>query len=220
MKKEFTAFVVAVALLVCMVGLASASLVTIGTAQFWGTGTAYNLVWDENNNGNSVVWLDYRNPALSWSEQGSWADGLGLSLTYNIYAGYSIDWGMNPWRLPSVGTNPSSGYNKTSSEMGHLFYTELGLDANDTSNEELNASNFDHLSRGYFWSAEHQSGVYKWGFRLTDGNQYPNDSPNHRGYGLAIRNGVVSQVPIPGSVWLLGCGFLSIIGIRRRFVAV
>ena len=52
-------------------GLANANLITIGTATYTtATHTAdntsqsvtenvYNLIWNDNNNGNSVVWLDY-----------------------------------------------------------------------------------------------------------------------------------------------------------------
>ncbi len=64
-----------------MTGLANATLVTIGTANYGGS--EYKLIWDENNNGNSVVWLDYTNTQASWTDQNSWAAGLDGSLTYN-----------------------------------------------------------------------------------------------------------------------------------------
>ena len=111
-----------------------ATLTTIGTAAY--LGQEYNLIWDDDNNGNSIVWLDYTNAEDTWGNQMDWAAGLGGLLTYNIDAGYSVIWDDNQWRLPATLDGPTSGYtydgstsagyNITSSEMGHLFYVELG----------------------------------------------------------------------------------------------
>ncbi len=46
---------------------AQAELMTIGTAAYGGSD--YNLIWDDNNNGNSVVWLDYTNDRTNWGAQ-------------------------------------------------------------------------------------------------------------------------------------------------------
>ncbi len=106
-------------------GLASATLTTIGTATY--LGSDYNLVWDDDNNSNSVVWLDYTNPVASWSTQSTWAVGLDAVLTYNIDAAYSVLWDDAAWRLPNS-TNEKNVYNVTTSEMGHLYYVELQLE--------------------------------------------------------------------------------------------
>lgn len=65
--------------LLYIAGTASATLVTIGTAGYDsdGSGTIesdenYNLIWDDDNNGNSVVWLDYTNDYDNRSNQVSW----------------------------------------------------------------------------------------------------------------------------------------------------
>ncbi len=73
---------------------AQAGLMTIGTATYDdGTGAAdYNLIWDDDNNGNSVIWLDYTNGTANWNGQDTWALGLGGELTYNIDPGYTITW--------------------------------------------------------------------------------------------------------------------------------
>ncbi|CCE21935.1 hypothetical protein [Methylotuvimicrobium alcaliphilum] len=51
--------------------------------------------------------------------------------------------GSNQWRLPSTGNNPQTGFNQTDSELGQLFYSELGglksspiLDTNTFINEQ------------------------------------------------------------------------------------
>ncbi len=100
---------------------ASATLVTIGTAQFSGGSDEYNLICDDDYNGNSVVWLDYSNPNGVWASQNAWVAGLSSFLTYKLN-GYQVDWGTSDWRLPSA-------YLVDGSERGDPFYNELGLTA-------------------------------------------------------------------------------------------
>ncbi len=131
--------------LLMMTGVAQATLTTIGTATYNdGTGAKdYNLIWDDDNNGNSVVWLDYTNARASWQAQRSWALSLGTALSVTLNAGVSVTWDSS-WRLPNtvdgVGIGKygyegpdengnydyTYGYNLTNSEMGHLYYEELG----------------------------------------------------------------------------------------------
>ncbi|MBT6225078.1 MAG: hypothetical protein HOI47_00320 [Candidatus Scalindua sp.] len=113
---------------------AQGTMTTIGTATY--SGSDYNLIWDDDNNGNSVVWLDYTNSTANWTAQNTWASGLDVALTYNVDPGYAVTWNDVDWRLPTTvdglyvwgydGTT-TAGYNITNSEMGHLFYTELGI---------------------------------------------------------------------------------------------
>jgi hypothetical protein len=66
MKRQLIGLGVA-ALMFGSVVSSNATLTTTGTATH--NGSNYNLIWDDDNNGNSVVWLDYTNDALTWSEQ-------------------------------------------------------------------------------------------------------------------------------------------------------
>jgi len=52
-KKELICLGVAV-LMFSAVGSAKATLTTIGTVTYGGMN--YNLIWDDDNNGNSVIW--------------------------------------------------------------------------------------------------------------------------------------------------------------------
>ena len=70
--------------LLTMIGIAQATLTVIGTAQFNGTGTEYNLIWEDDNNGNSVVWLDYCNTPAIWQNQTAWAVGLNNELVITL----------------------------------------------------------------------------------------------------------------------------------------
>jgi len=98
----------------CMQGIADAALTTIGTATYGGSD--YKLIWDDDNNGNSVIWLDYTNfPHTGgwWGTQIDWAAGLGSVLTNISTPGYTVNFYEADWRLPEVfdetwGHNPSS----------------------------------------------------------------------------------------------------------------
>lgn len=234
MKKVVTAILAGLALVCMMTGPARASLTTIGTATYGGSD--YNLIWDNDNNGNSVVWLDYSNIHAGWSYQNAWAAGLNSSITsYNINPGFIVDWGSSAWRLPSTvdsdgpyvyGTDgtTTAGLNINTSEMGHLYYTELGnLGRYDTSGNEqsgyglTNTGDFRHLSESYYWSGTEYAynPGYAWYSHLMDGNQ-GHTSKTSPGRGLAVRGGQVSAVPVPGAIWLLGSGLIGLLGIRRR----
>ena len=82
------------------------------------------LIYDSDLN---ITWYDYSKSWDTWQNQVNWASGLSVTFGSNTYT---------DWRLPSTvdgtyagcGCNgtTTAGYNITSSEMGHLFYTELG----------------------------------------------------------------------------------------------
>ena len=48
-------------------------------------------------------------------------------LEYYLFPGVTVNWAGEDWRLPDAGTDPQSGFNVTTSEMGHLYYDELGF---------------------------------------------------------------------------------------------
>ncbi len=233
MKKRFLSVLAAGLFILTIAGSANAALTTIGTATYGGSD--YNLIWDDDNNGNSVIWLDYTNSAANWSDQKSWAAGLDDQLTYNIDAAYNVSWDDPAWRLPSTvdgdftwgydGTT-TAGYNITTSEMGHLYYTELGnLGYYDTSGNGpqsgwglSNTGDFNHLiASWYYWSGTEYADLpdYAWHFSMRDGVQgyYYKNSGN---YGLAVRSGQVSAVPVPGAMWLLGSGLAGVVTLVRR----
>ncbi len=63
--------------------------------------TDLNITWAANANING---------SMTWNDAMTWVAGLTIS-------------GISGWRLPTSDT--CFGFNCTSSEMGHLFYTEL-----------------------------------------------------------------------------------------------
>lgn len=217
------------------IGVSQAALVVIGTATY--AGSEYNLIWDNDNNGNSVVWLDYTY-TQSYNIL-SWVKGLDSDLTYNINPDYIVDWGTNSWRLPETvdgeysfnwdGTS-TGGYNITNSEMGHLFYEEfgnIGLWGTDgtwfpTGWGLTNTGVFENLIASLYWSTsyENYSGA-TWGFNMYLGSQSWFVRGMY-GCGLAVRTGQVSvvqagsAVPVPGAFRMFVFGLIALSALQRK----
>ncbi|MCE1226894.1 MAG: DUF1566 domain-containing protein [Geobacteraceae bacterium] len=228
-KQMIKGILAAAALVVAVAGTAQATLTTIGTATY--NNSNYNLIYDDDNNGHGLVWLDYTNGGATWNNQVAWANSLNGALTYNLYAGYSVNWdAASGWRLPNTvdglyvygydGTT-TAGYNITSSELGHLYYTELGNKGYLSTSPAYqyqsgyglkNTYGFDHLQPYWYWSGtEYASNpTAAWCFVTYDGGQYAGYKGYTDGLGLAVRSGQVVQeaapVPEPSTFILLGAG--------------
>lgn len=213
MKSRLFAGIAGVLLLFGVTGVSQAALEIIGTANYGPN--EYNLIWQDDNNGQSLVWLDYSHTPSSWDNQSFWANLiLGEVLILNINQGYTVDWGTNSWRLPSAGAHPVDLFYQTTSEMGHLFYTELG----NSDRQLTNTGVFENLTESSYWYSTEfaYAADYAWLFSFNNGRQYFLGESN-LAYGLAVRSGQVSAVPAPGAVWLFGCGLVSLAGISRKY---
>jgi len=155
---------------------------------------------------------------MTWSEAMTWAGNLS-------YGGYS------DWRLPNTlvpdsncvfpSGAVSTGYNCTGSEMGHLFYNELGGVAfsDIATTHNANYSLFNNVKSNFYWSgteyAPNTSLVYGFffaqGFQEIDSKTNPADV-----YAWAVRDGNVAAVPVPGALWLFGSGLMGLAAIARR----
>ena len=178
--------------------------------------------------------------------------GYGVSQIYGTTGGMTWDgalkWiaamntanylGFNNWRLPTTlqpdascdsqnATVASFGFHCTGSEMGHLFYNELGGVAGQAiaTTHNANYNLFQNL-----WSANHWSETvfapsgypyadyYARFFTFQFGNQNVSVK-NDASYVLAVRPGDVATIPVPATAWLLGSGLLGLIGVARRKAA-
>ena len=226
-----------------MGSVAQASLIKIGTATY--NGVDYNLICDDDNNGKSLVWLDYSAPEAYWGEQMAWASSLDAALTYNLDSGYTVQSGS--WRLPSAGDAPAYGFGANTQELGHLYYDELGF-TGGSSNDGVTAPDlasaaglFDNLQLSGYWTSTEDDPVWgtptAWMFAFRETRSTPyNDtvygfqdidwsgtnwlSVKHSA--LAVFDGEVTStstgtvIPEPATISLLGLGIAALVARRRR----
>lgn len=183
------------------------------------------MIYDQDLN---ITWLADANYAMTsgydadgrmtWSEAMTWADTL-------VYGGF------DDWRLPTTlqpdpscsnhSVGYSYGYNCTGSEMGHLFYNELGGVAFSSiltsSDPDLNL--FTNIQPFAYWTgtefapyADHALDFY-----IHHGLQNA-DYEFNPFYAWAVRSGDVSAaaVPEPGTLLLMGSGLAGLIGFGRK----
>jgi hypothetical protein len=161
---------------------------------------------------------------MSWDTAAQWI----VALNATNYLGF------NDWRLPTTvnpdptcigSVNTSSGFNCTGSEMGHLFYNELGGTGGTSilASGNSNVSLFSNIttSGGQHWSGTEVSlgSGSAWAFGIEGtggaGQQVRAIKGNHFSV-LLVRDGDVGVVPIPAAIWLFGSGLIGLIGIAKR----
>lgn len=183
--------------------------------------TALNITWlaDANYAGSQGL-----NPhgsglgQLNWAEANTWAANLSI-----VDAVHNITY--DNWRLPTTGTATAPyclGYNCGNSELGYLFYGELGgvprtsLSATHNANYDL----FNNITDRPFWSSTEYDSQYAWDFRFDHGFQ----STTYKGavkYAWAVSHGNVGIATVPeADTWAMLLAGLGLVGVavRRRYM--
>lgn len=141
---------------------------------------------------------------MTWFAAQAWASSL-------IYGGY------NDWHLPTT-IPPLSGSNQSGSEMGHMFYSELGGTSGTsiTIKHNPNYNLFSNIQSWGYWSSSEfiPDPQFAWSF-FRDGSQW--DTKKWIFYNAwAVRDGDVATVPVPGAIWLFGSSFIGLLALKRR----
>ena len=154
--------------------------------------------------------------------------------TYNLTAadfgsGGTVDWwagqalvhylntqnygGSSQWALPTQ-PDQNYGYNITNSQLGELFYNELGGTAGSS---PIPSGPFSNVQAYAYWSGTEYASFPNnaWVFNTLIGYQ-GNGNKSYQVYAWAVSPGQVNAVPVPGAVWLFGTGMLGLLGLKRR----
>jgi len=186
--------------------------------------TDRNITWLANANlaaSNTFGVTSIVNGMMNWDQANEWVAAMNT-------ANYL---GVNDWRLPTtLQPDPSCGYQSggvsygyscTGSEMGHLFYGELGGVALQSivTTHNANYSLFSNVQPYYYWSGTVYApapGSGAWNFYFGNGRQdgYYQSVALHA---WAVRPGDI--VPVPAAVWLFGSAMGVFAMVRRRVLA-
>lgn len=147
---------------------------------------------------------------MTWFGAMAWANGLN-------YGGY------DDWRLPVGVGGSTGGYNIQTSEMGHLFYAELGGVALQpiSTQHDSDYALFGNIQRYYWSGTEYLFGVGNstaWTFDFNDGSQWSSfkNLQTPQLYAWAVRTGDVAAVPLPAGAWLFLSAILGTLALCRR----
>ena len=155
--------------------------------------TDLNITWLANGNANGL---------MDWWQANAWASGLTVA-------------GFSGWRLPITDAS-CSGYNCTGSEMGHLFYNELGGAAGQSilTTHNDNFALFQNVEANYYWSgteyAPNTDDAWYFLFGFPGGGQGA-DGMDSTLFALAVRPGDVAAIPEPETYAMLLAG-LGVLG--------
>jgi hypothetical protein len=149
---------------------------------------------------------------MTWDNAVAWANQLSYS-------------GFTGWRLPDAynqdGSGPDFGGNASGSELGHMYYNNLGGVWNDPvllsptfidgNGKTVSFQNMQSYS--YYWFMTEFDSDKAWLYQLNAGYQLTN-SKNDGYYAWAVHDGDIgaTPVPLPSAALLFGSGLLMVWG--------
>jgi hypothetical protein len=196
-----------------------AALALSGTAQAELFDRGGGMIYDDDRD---ITWLADWNYAktsgydddggMDWDSAKAWAAGLE-------FGGYS------DWRLPTAlepdGSGPCFSFTTgcSGSELGHMFYTELGATKGNSilTGDPAKLALFTNMQLTYWSGTEYSSSdsTYAWHMDMGYGFQ---DAVNkiYPLFSVAVRQGDVAVVPEPEAYLLFLAGFVWLATELRR----
>ncbi len=202
-----------------------AGLTVSGAAQAELYDRGGGLIYDDVLN---ITWLKDANYAktsgydadglMNWDNAVAWADAL-------VYHDSVRNVDYSEWRLPTAlnqdGTGPCVGENCTDSEMGHLFYVDLGGTGGQSilTSGDADLAKFTNLqssqSNGYWTGTVYSSApANAWHFVTQSGGMYTSAKYNED-YAWAVHPGDVAAVP-EADTWAMLLAGLGLVGMAAR----
>lgn len=127
----------------------------------------------------------------------------------------SIDYaGSANWALPGISGTPQQGFNQTNSQLGELFYTELGGTPNNSIPANVFFTNVQAGLPFYWTGVENPASSTAWFFDTSNGMQTFFGENNYM-ITWAVTDSNLLPAPVPSAVWLLGSGLMFIYGLQR-----
>ncbi len=171
-----------------VVGTASAALIDRGNG----------LIYDSDQD---ITWLQEASGIMNWYAAQEWIAAMNAA----NYKGY------NNWRLPYTVNNPLlQGVNITSSEMGYMYYVNLG----NVADQGNNPGPFSGFMNHVFWSNALDNN-WAWVFHFDRSGYQQLRRSDYYGMNVwAVRDGDV--VPEPSSLLVLLTGAAGLCGFALR----
>ena len=171
--------------------------------------TDLNITWLANANMNGK---------MDWATATTWAASLSFTDGVNVYGNWRLPTTLTPDASCGGTSDPDTGYNCTGSELGHLFYSELGgiVGLSIWLSADPDLVKFTNIQSYVYWSGSQNAAVtdQAWSFYMNNGFQFAEHKVDSY-YAWAVSPGDVAAVPEAQTYALMLAG-LGLVGWRAR----